>query len=218
MFDGQKFTHAGHNFRVSMATDCDTGAPWIEHDGHGIVSDWTSRDKKPGELVLACDGRGRARNGVRRFYDFAETVKIARRDGWGIAPYKLDIERGANGLMRANAQWFEGRQLVAIQTDWSDDINDATRQAYAMHRATFPSARTYAAAAAMADFERLRAWCADEWYWVGVTVELLDDFGDAMGETESLWGIESDADEHIGEVARELAGEIIARMEQSLTT
>lgn len=51
--------------------------PWKEHDGHGPVTAWTSRDKLPGELVLIAD------QGSRRFYDFAEACRIALRDGWG---------------------------------------------------------------------------------------------------------------------------------------
>jgi hypothetical protein len=58
-----------------------------------------------------------------------------------------------------------------------------------------------AAAAAMADFERLRGWCNDEWHWCGVVVTLN------TGGTEheaSLWGIESDADDYIEEVISDL--------------
>lgn len=52
-------------------------APWIEHDGHGPVSDWRNKDSKaPGERVLCTD-----RNSAR-FYDVQEATKIAKRDGW----------------------------------------------------------------------------------------------------------------------------------------
>lgn len=57
------------------------GPPWKEHDGHGPVSDWTRRSKLPGERVL-CDDRG-----FRRYYDWQEAVKIARRDGWDAPPF-----------------------------------------------------------------------------------------------------------------------------------
>jgi hypothetical protein len=77
----EKFTHNGIEFVATIKSDDSHGAPWEECDGHGIVSDWTKRAKLPGELVL-CENRG-----MRRFYDFAATVKIARRDGWDSAPY-----------------------------------------------------------------------------------------------------------------------------------
>lgn len=79
-------TIAGHEFtfRVTFEHDHGHGAPWEECDGHGIVTGWERRDKRPGELVLSED------RGSRRFYDFAETCRIARRDGWNAAPYRDD--------------------------------------------------------------------------------------------------------------------------------
>lgn len=66
----------GRDFAVTIDRD-DIGEPWEWEDGHGPVSDWTMRDKAPGEMVLAED------RGFRRYYDFAEACVIARRDGWG---------------------------------------------------------------------------------------------------------------------------------------
>lgn len=67
----------GHTAMVRIIPDETMGAPWDENDGHGIVSEWTSRPKAPGELVLARD------RDSFRYYDFASTVRIARKDGWG---------------------------------------------------------------------------------------------------------------------------------------
>jgi len=64
-----------------------------------------------------------------------------------------------------------------------------------------------------ADYARLRAWCDDNWYYLGVVVTLLDEEGHPTTETESLWGIESDSDDYLVEVAHELAAEILARVE-----
>lgn len=69
--------------------------------------------------------------------------------------------------------------------------------------------RQQAAEAAMRDFERLREWCNGEWYYCGVIVEGPD------GEYTSLWGVESDADEHLQEVAQELAEELHAAYKQT---
>lgn len=77
----EEFTHNGIEFVATIERDECSGAPWEECEGHGIVSDWTRRAKKPGELIL-CEEKG-----MRRYYDFAESVKIARRDGWNAAPY-----------------------------------------------------------------------------------------------------------------------------------
>ncbi len=147
----------GRAYRVEIETDYDHGAPWEEEDGHGPVSDWTRRDKLPGEVCIAED------RGSKRFYDFAEACKIARRDGWDAKPYNTGQE----------------------------------------------TKRQQAAKAATADMERLRAWCEGRWGYVGVIVtarcECCDDF---TGERASLWGIESDADDYLEEVARELAEEL----------
>lgn len=80
------FTYEGQSFRVTVEHDADHDAPWDNEDGHGPVSEWTTRDKAPGELVLCEDGRS------KRYYDFAEACRIARRDGWGFMPHKLTIE------------------------------------------------------------------------------------------------------------------------------
>lgn len=50
------------------------------------------------------------------------------------------------------------------------------------------SKRQVAAAAALADFNRLRQWCNDQWSYIGVKVELVDDYGDlVIGHDASLW-------------------------------
>lgn len=171
MHDGQTFEHNGNKFRVTFPYDDDATAPWDREDGHGPVSEWkrhafgqgSKPPKRPGEMILCGDRHG------YRTYDFAEAVRIAKRDGWDAEPYNTAETRGQR-----------------------------------------------AAKAAMADFNRLRRWCSDQWNYVGVVVELLDKDGDPTGETESLWGIESDAGDYLEEVARELAEEIIHRLERPL--
>ncbi len=63
--------------------------------------------------------------------------------------------------------------------------------------------------AVQADFDFLRRWLRDDWRYVGVCVQLLDDEGEPTTERYeyALWGIESDCTEYIEEVARELAHE-----------
>ena len=68
-------------FNVEFVDDNDSGAPWENADGHGPVTAWERRDKRPGELVLNSD------RGAKRFYDFAGACRIALREGWDAAPY-----------------------------------------------------------------------------------------------------------------------------------
>jgi hypothetical protein len=83
IFDGDTLEFKGHMFKVRIEHDDSMGEPWKEHDGHGIVSDWVNRDKRPGERVLNSD------RGSKRLYDFQESVKIAKRDGWGLGDEEL---------------------------------------------------------------------------------------------------------------------------------
>ena len=71
-------------FKVEIEYDADHGAPWENEDGHGPVSGWTTRDKRPGELVLSSHGRN-----ARIYYDFAEACRIALADCWGIPEARL---------------------------------------------------------------------------------------------------------------------------------
>lgn len=187
----------GTSYSVRIEHDHDYGAPWDNEDGHGPVSDWTTRAKRPGEMVLS------ESYGKKRFYNFAEACRIARRDRWGALPEKYRIEYGANGLMRLSVNHFIERRCETIRTIWHDDINAAVRELYDAFAATFPSDRAYRAFAAKRDYERLKAWCDDKWHYVGVIVT------DSDGNRESLWGLESDNESYLLELANELLAQIM---------
>lgn len=142
----------GRDYTVTTERDTDTGAPWVENDGHGPVSEWTTRNKRAGEMVLCRDRQS------CRFYDYQEAVKIAKRDVWGLPEYAIKENNGVP---------FTPAQIAGL--------------------------------AALHDYEYLRKWCADEWCYIGVIATAPD------GETASLWGIESNDDAYIDEVAKELA-------------
>lgn len=63
--------------RIKTEHDDFIGAPWKEFDYYGIVSDWTSRDKRSGERVL-CSERQR-----KLYYDFEATIQKAKDENWG---------------------------------------------------------------------------------------------------------------------------------------
>lgn len=83
-YDGETLMLEVDGFTVTATIhdDPDMAPPWEAHDGHGDVTGWLSRDKRPGELELSRSGDG----GAKRFYDFAGACAIARRDGWGADP------------------------------------------------------------------------------------------------------------------------------------
>ena len=199
--------YEGASFEVRIEPDDFGENPWASEDGHGPVSDWTTRDKLPGEVILAQDGR------YRRFYDFAEACKIARKDGWGFLPGKLETAQLPDGSWLATCQprTYFGRAEGRPFTGAGADINRAISAVYAAHRATM-TARQYAAKAALRDYDWLRRFCDGYWMYVVVTVELLDNDGAPMGETESLGGVESEGD-HVDDIAKELAAELLARLQ-----
>lgn len=190
-------------------------APWKEFDGHGPVRTATvSRlsgrtDKAPGERVLNPGGD--------LLYDFAEACRIARRDGWGWLPGPLHYENTGTesapqwvAFVKGETSSAESRAFVAT----SPDANEAIRMVYDHHRSMM-SAREYAAKAAEADFQRLKAWCEDDWYYIEVTVTAHKN-GIELGRA-SLWGIESDALDYIlDDVVPDLVAEAIETAEQAI--
>lgn len=76
-----------------------------------------------------------------------------------------------------------------------------------------------AARAVEVNFKKLRAWCNDEWHYVGVTVRpFCPECGEPHREDYrfALWGIESDDGEYLTEVANELIDECLATLNESV--
>jgi len=136
--------YKGHTITLEWEHDQDTESPWEHEDGHGPVTDWVTRDKRAGERVLVSDRRS------RRYYDFAEAVKIAKRDGWGL--HAKHITELAAKLGRKPTK----KEIIAESVE--------------------------------RDFEYLRRWCNDDWYWCGYIVKIQ-----GTNYHESLWGIDSDS-------------------------
>ena len=120
--------HGTMSFRIEWVYDTDADAPWIREDGHGPVSDWTSDPKAPGQMVLCTDRR------MRRYYDFAEAVKLARRDGWDTKPYgtRKPGERAHAAVMAdynylrqwCNQQWqYCGIVVTLLGADGEPDVD-----------------------------------------------------------------------------------------------
>ena len=117
-FGGDKVT-LPDGFTLTFTSDYDThhGAPWDEEDGHGPVSDWTSRDKRSGEWLLCSDGR------VRRYYDAAEANRIAKRDGWGLSDDALAALTRKLGHAPTKGQLAEAAVLADFHNleGWAND-------------------------------------------------------------------------------------------------
>jgi hypothetical protein len=158
-YDGDTITCTVDGFEC-MATihhDSDHGTPWENEDGHGPVTDWMDKDSKvAGYRVLSADGRR------VRFYNYAEAIKIAKRDGWDAEPYG----EGTKGERAARA--------------------------------------------VDADFANLKAWCRDEWWYVGVAVTVSKNGIQLTGKYDhACWGIESTAGSFLVEVANDHLSEAL---------
>jgi hypothetical protein len=102
-YPGETLTieRAGFTLTARVYADDDSTPPWDRADGHGPVSDWrvagynNHPPKAPGERPLSRDGR------AARFYDFAEAVRIAQRDGWGVTGGRLPGETARQYAARA---------------------------------------------------------------------------------------------------------------------
>lgn len=127
MYDNEVFTHNGNRFRLRIMPDDCQIEPWKEYDGHGPVSDWTRRDKAPGERVLCSD------RGFKRYYDFQAAIAIAKRDGWDAAPYATGTkgETAARAVEAdfkrlrdfCNGYWDYVGLVVCMVDDDDDDID-----------------------------------------------------------------------------------------------
>lgn len=95
------FDYEGKTFHVEIMDDDCCEPPWEHCDGHGPVSDWTRRDKKAGEWVL-CEDRG-----SKRYYDFSEAMKMAKKEGWDAPPYGVGT-KGERALraVTADFEWL----------------------------------------------------------------------------------------------------------------
>lgn len=167
MYDQDIIEKNGMRFRIHIEDDGDHGAPWEDYDGHGVISDWTQGDKKPGERVLCTD------RSSKRFYDVQATMKVAKRDGWGLGP--------------------EAKQKLA------DKLGRV------------PTAGEITAQAVENDFEHLRRWCTDQWRYVGVCVEQIDEDDQPLTDKYeyACWGMESDDAAGLEEAAEDYADQII---------
>lgn len=91
----------GFTCTATLYADDHSSPPWKRDCGHGPVSNWTSRNKLAGEMVLSEDC------GSKRFYDFKEACKTALADGWGVEGGKLEGESAKQYATRAATHDFE---------------------------------------------------------------------------------------------------------------
>lgn len=135
MHDGDEFEHNGNRFRVALPYDDTQDAPWEREDGHGPVTEAPRRANRHGYVSKA---PGERYLGEHWLYDFAEAVRIARRDGWRSPGDEAYIagdsakpgwlaHRAAEADFQRLADWCNGRWCyVGVVVTLLDDDGDAT--------------------------------------------------------------------------------------------
>lgn len=164
---GDTFQHRGITFLVTLEDDDCHAPPWVENDGHGEVTGWQRADymnPPRGYWRLNWD------RGSERLYNWRESLAIAKRDSWGLAP---DAYAGLAKRL--------GRE---------------------------PTGRDIRKEAVRRDFEYLRAWCNDDWRYIGVIVEALGQPAGEVIASDAIWGVPSCDEDHIEALARDMAEDI----------
>lgn len=96
--------------------------------------------------------------------------------------------------------WRE-TMLKARKDGWGLGTNDFMKLTCELRRC--PTAGQVAEVAVQRDFDWLRGWCNNDWYYIGIVVT-----DDETDESESLWGIESDCHDYIKELEAELCEQV----------
>lgn len=119
------FEYRGHTFKVEITPDEYVCSPWKEFGGTGPVSEWTRREKRAGEWIL-CEDRG-----SKQYYDFAEAMKKAKREGWDTPPYGVGTagERAVRAVTAdferlrrwCNDQWIYAVLHVTLLDEFGDE-------------------------------------------------------------------------------------------------
>ncbi len=154
-FNTETIEHRGVTVRIKYFYDHDAGCPWENSDGHGVIrseySYYGKPEKKPGEVLI------QGERGSYHIYDWQESTRIAKRDGWGVSNPPAGLTQ---------------KQITAL--------------------------------AVKADFDYLRGWINDNWYYVGVVCTVLDVDGEETGIEDSCWGFET-LNEYHETAGREMA-------------
>lgn len=121
-----------------------------------------------------------------------------REDGHG--PVRTVNNVYGHPNKRAGERVLHSTRSTVWLYDWQEACNKARTEGWDAEPIGQPGR---VQRAVQADFDRLQAFLNDQWSYVGVCIEGSD------GSAASLWGIESDADDYITEVAHELASECV---------
>lgn len=147
------------------------------------------------------------------FDGFIFEMKVERDDDMG-PPWKEHDGHGPVSNWRPKESKRPGERIISRDGnscrfyDWEKAIEIAKKDGW-----DAPpyggKAGAKAARAVEADFRNLKAWCDDEWHWVGVVISVERAGLELCENAASLWGIDSESDDYHLEAANELLDEAI---------
>ncbi len=176
--------------------DCDK----IECVVNGLTVTATVRhDDSPGTPWENCDGHGPVSEWTRREAEEGEVI-LAQDHG----SYRYYDMAEAIKLAKADRWGYTNDEGVTVHSGNPCGL----------------TADEIATNAAQSDFENLKAWCEDRWFYVGVVLEVSRN-GIVLSDSTSLWGIEAnypgkDKNAYLTEVANELLPEALEDAQKQL--
>lgn len=139
-----------------------------------------------------------------------------RRNQYSIYPEKRPGERVLSSD-RNSYRYYDVAEATRIAKRDRWGLNDKSLAKLTDELGRHPTQGEITARAVEEDFEFLRRWCTDQWHYCGIVVTLLDVAGEETHLSESLWGIDSESEDYIDEIAAELADRIISQVGTSRT-
>ena len=107
---------------------------------------------------------------------------------------------------------YSEEKCWALSRDWRYDVNASLEKALRDEWDAPPfgigTKQERAMRAVKRDYEYLSGWYDNQWYYVGLIVELLDE-NDTILEEESCWGFKSDDTEYLCSEARSWAAHMV---------
>lgn len=148
-------------------------------------------------------------------YDGENTVALP--NGWSL---KFEIQRDddshepwkeCDGHGVVSSRYEEGFWSLGNQYyDWKASLKIAKRDRWGCK----PYDSSTAMDAVKADYEFLRRWCEDDWWWIGCIVTLYDEHGDELN-SESCWGFDSDSMDYLASEARSWAAHMVVKQRKA---
>lgn len=107
-------------------------------------------------------------------------------------------------ILNSDRGWY-------LYYDWKESLKLAITDGWGCK----PYDTSTAMDAVKADYELLRRWCNNDWWWIGCIVTLFDE-NDGEIDSDSCWGFDSDSMAYVCEQARSWAASMLrkARKEQ----